>query len=133
MGVSSSTRLGQHRHLEACRRDRQILQCRLGARAQLSDARQHRVRHCRRNAHPWRRENLGNEERVAVGELEQGLGVDRRVGDKLGHCVSAERAERQARSPGQPAKQAPQWVIYTDLSVAVGEDQDRREVPICGG
>jgi hypothetical protein len=120
-------------YLEARRCDRQIVKRGLGARAQLADARQHRVGHRRRNARPWRREYLGDEERVPVGELEQGLGVDRRVGGKLGDCVSAERAERQARSPGQPAKQAPQWVTYTHLSVAVGEDQNRRKFRYAAG
>jgi len=127
MGVSSATRSDSTATSKPVGADRQIVERGLGARAQLADARQDRVGHRRRNAHPWRRENLGNEERVPVGELEQGHGVDRRVGGKLGHRVSAERTERQARRPGQPAKQAPHWMTYTDLSVAVGEDQDRRK------
>jgi hypothetical protein len=116
--------------LGAGRDDGQPVQRGLGRRAQGAHPGQHGIDDRRRDVRRRISQHLGDEERIAAGQPEQLAGIDRR---RRGHLADRVRGEAGQAQPGgggtaEHAENAAQWMVPGKGVVAVGHQQNRRQV-----
>ena len=102
----------------------------LRRRGESPDPGEHRVDDGRRHSGPRCGERLGHEERISAGVPEQSCRGHRGPSGQAGHGRPRQPLEPQAPHPGaaQRAQHVPQGVSGRDLVVAVGHDEQRRQV-----